>query len=87
MYTGPDLTNRLIGILLRFRRDSHPISADIEQMFYQFYVDEKHRDFLRFFWYKNDFTPYRIPNVRARLWERPFTSRRNLWDEQNRREK
>ncbi|XP_065926153.1 uncharacterized protein [Magallana gigas] len=27
--------------------------ADIEQMFYRFLVTEDHRDFLRFFWYRN----------------------------------
>jgi hypothetical protein len=38
---------------------------DIQQMFYCFQVDEHHRDFLRFLWYKdNDFskplTKYRM---------------------------
>ncbi|XP_070203432.1 uncharacterized protein [Littorina saxatilis] len=56
LLSGPDLTNNLIGILLRFRRDSCAVSVDIEQMFYQFFVDENHRDYLRFFWYEdNDF--------------------------------
>ncbi|XP_070196629.1 uncharacterized protein [Littorina saxatilis] len=56
MYSGPDLTNSLIGILLRFRQNACPMTADIEQMFYQFFVDESHRDYLRFFWHKdNDF--------------------------------
>jgi hypothetical protein len=65
LLSGPDLTNSLIGILLRFRRDSCAVSVDIEQMFYQFFVDENHRDYLRFFWYEdNDFhkplTEYRM---------------------------
>ncbi|GFR82296.1 Gag-pol fusion polyprotein [Elysia marginata] len=50
----PDLTNSLIGILIRFCRDSCPITADIEQMFYQFNVDEQHRDFLRFLWFEDN---------------------------------
>nr|XP_034305596.1 uncharacterized protein LOC117682359 [Crassostrea gigas] len=54
LMTGPDLTNSLIGILLRFRQDRYAVIADIEQMFYQFYVKKEHRDFLRFFWYKNN---------------------------------
>lgn len=28
--------------------------ADIEEMFYRFLVTEDHRDFLRFFWYRNN---------------------------------
>ena len=52
---GPDLLNNLLGILLRFRKDEVAISADIEKMFYSFLVEEKDRDFLRFFWYaEND---------------------------------
>lgn len=54
LLSGPDLTNSLVGILLRFRRDSCPVTADIEQMFYRFYVDEQHRDFLRFLWYEDN---------------------------------
>ena len=54
---GPDMTNNLLGVLLRFRKDMFPVAADVEQMFYQFRVHDKHRDFLRFFWYEdNDFS-------------------------------
>lgn len=54
---GPDLLNGLLGILLRFRKNEVAISADIEQMFYSFLVDERDRDYLRFFWYpENDLT-------------------------------
>ncbi|XP_061165703.1 uncharacterized protein LOC133174619 [Saccostrea echinata] len=48
---GPDLTNNLLGVLLRFRRDEIAITGDIEQMFYNFKVTEKDRDFLRFLWH------------------------------------
>ncbi|VDI04709.1 Hypothetical predicted protein [Mytilus galloprovincialis] len=54
MMSGPDLTNNLLGILLRFRSDQFAATADIEQMFYQFYVREEDRNFLRFFWYKDN---------------------------------
>lgn len=62
---GPDLLNSLLGILIRFRKDEIAISADIQQMFYAFRVDECHRDFLRFFWYRDndpnkDLTEYRM---------------------------
>ena len=54
LMSGPDLTNSLLGILLRFR--SHPVAvtADIEQMFYGFLVREDHRNFLRFLWYSDN---------------------------------
>ncbi|KAK0146187.1 hypothetical protein N1851_014504 [Merluccius polli] len=48
---GPDLTNTLIGLLLRFRQEQIAVMADIEAMFYQVHVDEKDRDFLRFLWW------------------------------------
>ncbi|XP_070188491.1 uncharacterized protein [Littorina saxatilis] len=54
LLSGPDLTNSLLGILLRFRRDAVAIAGDIEQMFYQFLVDQEHRDLLRFFWYRGN---------------------------------
>lgn len=53
---GPDLTNSLLGILLRFRKETVAISADIRQMFYSFRVHEEHRNFLRFLWYEENNT-------------------------------
>ena len=65
LLSGPDLTNNLLGILLRFRQDTVAFVADIEQMFHSFLVQEQHRDLLRFFWYKNndpneELTEYRM---------------------------
>ncbi|XP_048248047.1 uncharacterized protein LOC124126721 [Haliotis rufescens] len=54
LMTGPDLTNNLLGILLRFRTESFAVTADVEQMFYCFKVKPSHRDYLRFFWYRNN---------------------------------
>ena len=54
LLSGPDLTNSLLGVLLRFRKESVAIAADTEQMFYSFEVNEIHRNFLRFFWYKDN---------------------------------
>lgn len=52
---GPDLTNNLLGVLLRFRKGVIAVTANIQQMFYCFSVRPDHRDFLRFYWYeKND---------------------------------
>ena len=50
---GPDLANQLIGVLLRFRNESIAFIADIEKMYFQIHVAEKHRSFLRFLWWKN----------------------------------
>ena len=51
---GPDFINNLVGVLLRFRKNAVAVSADIQQMFYSFLVEEKDRDFLRFFWYADN---------------------------------
>ena len=62
---GPDLTNSLIGVLLRFRQEPTVVMADIEKMFYQVKVPEEDRDFLRFFWWadgdvNSDLRQYRM---------------------------
>jgi hypothetical protein len=51
---GPDLTNSLLGVLLRFRQAPIAIIADIQKMFYAFFVREEHRNYLRFFWYRDN---------------------------------
>ena len=51
--TGPDLTNNLAGILLKFRKYKFAIVADIESMFYQVKVGESDRDSLRYLWKEN----------------------------------
>ncbi|XP_063412631.1 uncharacterized protein LOC134695338 [Mytilus trossulus] len=51
---GPDLTNNLLGVLLRFRKEAVAVTADVEQMFYNFKVTDSHRDYLRFVWHENN---------------------------------
>ncbi|XP_061185158.1 uncharacterized protein LOC133193208 [Saccostrea echinata] len=51
---GPDLMNRLDGVLMRFRKEPVAVIADIQQIFFCFHVAEPHRDFLRFFWHRNN---------------------------------
>ncbi|XP_070579250.1 uncharacterized protein [Ptychodera flava] len=46
--------NSLLGILLRFRREQTAVMGDVEQMFHSFHVNKEHRDYLRFFWFKDD---------------------------------
>ena len=48
---GPDMTNSLLGVLLRFREHPVAISADVEGMFLQVKVPEDDRDSLRFLWW------------------------------------
>lgn len=48
---GPDLTNTLIGALVRFREEPIAVMADIESMFYQVRVPETDADLLRFLWW------------------------------------
>ena len=50
---GPDLTNSLIGVLLRLRLEPYPFTSDIASMFYQGFVPEEQQCFLRFFWWPN----------------------------------
>jgi hypothetical protein len=46
LLSGPDLTNSLLGIILRFRREQVAVIVDIQQMFYCFKVNEEHRNYL-----------------------------------------
>ena len=49
---GPDLTNNLVGVLCRFRKEPVAFTCDIESMFYQVKVAEDDRDYLRFLWWE-----------------------------------
>ena len=48
---GPDLTNRLLSVLLGFRQESIAILGDTEKMFYQVKVAKDDRDCLRYYWW------------------------------------
>ena len=51
---GPDLTNRLNGVLIRWRQEPIAVLADIQSMFYQVRVAEEDRDMLRYLcWWPN----------------------------------
>ena len=47
--SGPDLTNSLLGVLLRFRQEPVSLSSDIKAMFHPVLVDP-----LRFLWWPGD---------------------------------
>ena len=54
---GPDLTNNLTAVLLRFRQEPVALVADVEQMFHQVRVKPEDCDALRFLWWEDsDFT-------------------------------
>ena len=48
---GPDLTNKLITVLLKFRQFKFAITADIEAMYLQVKIPMQDRNALRFLWY------------------------------------
>lgn len=48
---GPNLTNTLIGVLLRFRQSPIALVADIQAMYHQVRVPETDQDLLRFLWW------------------------------------
>ena len=50
---GPELTNSLMDVLLRFRQEEVAFMADISEMFLQVRVPEADRDYLRFLWWPN----------------------------------
>ncbi|KAK3704537.1 hypothetical protein QZH41_006331 [Actinostola sp. cb2023] len=51
LFQGPDLTNKLIGVLTRFREEPIAVAADVEGMFLQVRVDPKDCNMLRFLWW------------------------------------
>lgn len=53
LLTGPNMTNNLLGVLLRFRKEAVAMAADVEHIFYCFVVEE-HRECLRLFWYRDN---------------------------------
>jgi hypothetical protein len=51
LYQGPDMTNTLVGVLMRFRQEPVALMSDIESMFHQVGMTEDYRDLLRFLWW------------------------------------
>ena len=49
---GPDCNNSLRAVLCRFRMHPVAFTADIKNMFHQFFVPEEDRTYMRFFWFK-----------------------------------
>ena len=53
LHQGPELTNSLLCVLLRFRQGPVALVADIEGMFNQVKVPPEDADALRFLWWKD----------------------------------
>jgi hypothetical protein len=51
---GPDQTNQLTGVLVRFREESVAMVADVEAMFHQVLVEPRDCDALRFLWWPSE---------------------------------
>ena len=51
---GPDLVNKLLGVLLRFRQYRYAIMSDVESMYLQVRVPERDRNALRFLWFEGE---------------------------------
>ena len=54
LHQGPDLTNSLLGVLIRCRQYSIALVADIGGMLNQVKVPPEDSDTLRFLWWEND---------------------------------
>lgn len=61
------LINSLLGVLLHFRKEPVTITADIQQMFYCFVVEEEDRDILRFLWYTDNDLSKDVVDYRMRV--------------------
>lgn len=48
---GPDLNNKLLSVLLRFRQYPCAVMSDIQAMYYQVLIPSEDRDALRFLWF------------------------------------
>ena len=48
---GTDLTNTLLGVLCRFRKEIIAVTCDVQKMFFQFFGPKRRRDYLRFLWW------------------------------------
>ena len=64
---GPDFTNSLTGVLLRFREGRIAVVADIKKMFHQVRCTPEDCDALRFLWYPDGNTSLRAVPHRMKV--------------------
>ena len=53
LFSGPDLTNQIIGVLTRFCKEQIAFMANVEAMYYQVQIPEYQQSFLKFLWWEN----------------------------------
>ena len=53
LFQGTDVTNSLVGVLIRFRQDPVSAMGNVQSMCHQVRVPESDRDLLRFLWWPN----------------------------------
>ena len=51
---GPDLTNQMVGVLIRFREEQVAFMGDIEAMFYQVWIPKCQQSMLQFLWWEGN---------------------------------
>ena len=61
-YTGPNLMNNILDVLLRFRQYKYAVTCDIEGYYMRVKLKDSDKDYLRFLWYDQDglLTHYRM---------------------------
>ena len=50
LMASPDLTNQIVGTLIRFRQEKIAIVADTEKVFCQVLISNNHRNLFHFLW-------------------------------------
>ena len=50
---GPELTNQIVSILIRFREERVAVMADVESMYYQVQVPENQQTYLKLLWWES----------------------------------
>ena len=60
LLSGPDPTNQIAGVLLRFRVEQVAVMGDIKIMFHQVKVPDDQSSFLRFLWWDDYDTKNKI---------------------------
>lgn len=79
LFTGPNLQNDIVDILIRFRTHQIVFSRDMEKMFLQLKVDDEDQNFQRLFWRYSEKEPikeYRLTRLVFELTNFPYTAMR-----------
>ena len=64
---GPDLGTRLKNVLIGFRNGCIGFSGDIQSMFHNFKIEECDKDYIRFYWYRDNDPKQGIAQYRANV--------------------